>query len=527
MKKRSRACEECHRLKIKCDLSTSPAGTACERCSRNNVECVPSVPRLQRDRISELEAQVEALQRTLQEQSNASTPGQSPASQLDDYNAYILSFLDVRIPQERQRDLLLLFAQQTGTMWPVIRTTTDLDELREKSPILLLSIVVYTVTQNVQKTHLEVHDELVRHTAHILGEEVIGRGQRSLELVQALLIAAFWNKGTRKGNQGSCYQLIQLAADMAIDIGIAGPSLQPSPVAYFNQHEDPTSPEARRTWLACFVALASSSFSLRRPIAIPWNSHHDECLSVLESTGEPTDIFLCQIVRIQHLIQDIHDELFLCQINTFVDGSNMFTYASMESLKSRVDAWAAQIPSDLALSRTLRLWYHVAMIFIFESILHTQTNKAAFVAPFIPGRIPIKDFPKPANVTLPLKLALEALVQNCHAAIEAVGDMEPTVLVNLSSFSFTPLVLYSLYVLVTVMVSATDPANTYGQCLAKDVFRIEECSLKLRHVSATMQVLDPMFSCYTTRMMDATSWLEQWYNDYTAILERYEMKVAK
>ncbi|KAL5378332.1 hypothetical protein PMIN02_011265 [Paraphaeosphaeria minitans] len=490
------------------------------------MECMPSAPRLQRDRISELEAQVEELQKTLQEQSNSSTPRQSPASQLEDHKAYILSFLDVLILLGRQQDLLQVFTQQAGAVWPVVRVTSDLDHIRKKSPILLLSVLVYTVTHNVQGTQLELHDELVRHTVHILGEEVIGRGQRSLELVQALLVAAFWSKSTRKGEQGSCYHLIRLAADMAIDIGIAGPSLQPSPVAYFGQHEDPISPEARRTWLACFVALVSSSSSFRRPITVPWNDHHQECVSVLESMGEPSDIFLCQLVRIQQLIQDIHDQLFLCQIAAFVDGSDFATHAAMDSLKNRVNAWAAQIPPGLASSQTLKIWYHVAMVFIFEPILHTPTNKAAFVAPFIPGRIPIKDLPKPTNITLPLNLALEDLVNNCHGVIDTIAEMDPSVLVNISTFSFTPLVLYSLYVLVTVMVSATDPANTYGQCVARDSFRIEACGLKLRHLSASMKALDPTFSCYTTHMMDATSWLEQWYNDYAAILQRYQAHLA-
>jgi hypothetical protein len=526
MKKRSRACEECHRLKIKCDLSASPAGTACERCGRNNLECVPSVPRLQRNRISELETQIEELNRTLREHSISTTLSRSPESLLQDNNGYILSFLDGRIPLEKQQELLHLFTAQAGAVWPVIRITTDLDQIRENSPILLLSVLVYTVTHNAQGTYLDVHDELVRQTVHIIGEEVLGRGQRTLELVQALLVAAFWNKPTRRGDQASCYQLVQLAADMAIDIGIAGPSLQPSPVAFFSQHEDSTSAEARRTWLACFVALATCSFSLRRPNTIPWNAHHQECVSILESLGDPSDLFLCQLVRVMQLCQEIHDQLALCQIATFVDGSEHPIYVVMDILKNRVDAWAAQIPPSLASSQTLKVWYHIALVFIYEPVLHTPTNKAAFVAPFISLRIPIKDFPTPANIIFPLKMALEALVQNCHGVIDTVAEMDPFLVVNISTFSFTPLVLYALYVLVTVMVSATDPANTYGQCLARDSFRIEQCSLKLRHLNASIKLIDPTMSCYTTRLMDATSWLEQWYIDYTAILRRYETTVT-
>jgi hypothetical protein len=532
-RRRNRACEECHRLKIKCDLSTNP-GAACERCSRNNVECVPAAPRLQRDRISELEAQIQELQNVLRDQSSSSgggsssstTPSWSPGSVAETQPYNILSFLDARIPLSKQQELLYLFAHQAGAAWPVIRLPKELDYIREKSPILLLSILVYSVTHEAQGTDLDVHDELVRETVHILGDEVIGKGQRSLELVQALLVAAFWSKSTRKGKQGSSYQIVQLAADMAIDLGIGGYSLQPSPAAFFCRHENPTSLEARRTWLASFVALSTSSISMRRPNAVPWYAHHQECLLDLENRGEPSDILLCQIVRITHLIDEISNHLCLCQLATFVDGNNYDSHVAIEILKSKVDAWAAQIPFSLASSQTLQIWRHVAMIHIYELVLHTPTNKASFAAPFIPGRIPVKDFPKPANIIPSLESALQAIVQHCHAVIHIAAEMDPALLLSLPAFSFTPIVLYALFVLVTTMVAATDPTNTYGQCLPRDCFRIEYCGLRLRSMTACMLSLDPTMSSFTTRFIDATSWLEEWYNDYVAILQQYEMNLV-
>jgi hypothetical protein len=516
-----------------CDLSTN-LEAPCERCSRNHVVCVPAAPRLQRDRITELEAQIQELKNALQDQSNSSggsssssstTPSWSPSSVPDNQNHAILSFLDMRIPLSKQQQLLRFFMQSAGSAWPVIRLPTELDYIREKSPILLLSVMAYSVTHEAQGTELDVHDELVRETVHILGDEVIGKGQRSLELVQALLVAAFWSKSTRKGQQGSPYQIIQLAADMAIDLGIGGYSLQPSPAAFFCRHEDPTSLEARRTWLASFVALSSSSISMRRPNTVPWYAHHQECLLDLENNGDPSDVLLCQIVRIAHLIDEISSHLRLCQVGTFVDGNDHDTHLAIEILKREVDKWAAQIPSSLASSQTLQVWRHIAMIHIYELVLHTPTNKASFAAPFIPGRIPVKDFPRPTNIIPPLKSALQAIVQHCHAVIHIAADMDPALVLSLPAFCFTPTVLYALYVLVTTMVAATDPANTYGQCLPRDCFRIEYCGLRLRHMTACMLTLDPTMSCYTTRFIDATSWLEEWYNDYIAILQRYEMNL--
>lgn len=525
-RKRNRACEECHRLKIKCDVSLSP-GVACERCTHKNLECMPAAPRLQRDRINELEAQIQELRNAMRDQSSSTTPSRSPGALLENHNHTILSFLDARIPSSRQQDLLRLFPHYAGAAWPVVCLPMEMDRIRATSPVLLLSVLVHSVTHETQGTNLNVHDELVRTTMHVLGDEVIGKGQRSLELVQALLVAAFWSKPTRGAPQGSCYQIVQLAADMAIDLGIAGSSLQPSPVAYFCRHENPASLEARRTWLACFVALSSSSIHMRRPIAVPWNNYHQECLLHLESKGEPSDILLCQIVRITQLNQEISDRLCLCRLDTFVDGNDYSTYATIETLRNKVDAWVAQIPSSLASSQTLKVWWHLAMIHIYELVLHTPTNKASFAAPFIPGRIAVKDFPKPTTIIPPLRAALEAIVHNCLAVIDTAADMDPALVLSLPTFCFAPAVLYSLYVLVTTLVAATDPANTYGQCLTKDWFKIEQCGVKLRTLTTYTKSLDPTLSCFTTRMFDATGWLEEWYNDYTVILQRYETNLAR
>lgn len=524
-RKRIRACEECHRLKIKCDVSTALGGI-CERCSRNDLQCVPAAPRLQRDRIHELEAQIQELQTALQERSNSATPGRSPASLLENHDDAILSFLDNRVSSSKQQELLYFYASNAGATWPVVRLSADLNELRARSPVLLLSVVVYSFTQQTQGTELEVHDELVRETMFILGNELFGRGQRSLALVQALLIASFWNKATRKGQQGSCYQLVQLASDMAIDLGIAGPSLQPSPPAYFHIHEDPTTLEARRTWLACFVALSTSSISTRRSIAIPWNSHHQECLLDLETRGDELDILLCQVARVMQLIDEISTLLCFCKSEVFLDGNDYNTLATVATLTARVEDWAAQIPPSLASSKTLKVWYHVAMVHVLEVTLHTPTNKTCFAAPFIPGRIMVKDYPRPSQIVPPLREALTALAQHCHAVIDSAADMGPALVLSLPSFCFAPAVLYSLFVLVNLLVASTDPANTYGQILAKDDFHIAECGLKLRLLTIHMRTFDPTMSCYTTRMFDATSWLEQWYNDYTAILQRYEANIV-
>ncbi|KAH7309866.1 hypothetical protein B0I35DRAFT_440740 [Stachybotrys elegans] len=527
MRKRYRACEACHRLKIRCDGSPATGGP-CERCTRNNLQCVPAAPRLQRDRISELEAQVQALQSTLREKSSSTTPSVlSSDGAPENLSHGMLAFLDARIPPTHQLDLLQQFPQQAGAAWPVIRPPQDLDLLRQKSPILLLSLMAYCFTQQAQDTDLEVHEGLVRETMRLLGNEVIGRGQRSLELVQALLVSAFWNKFTRSGMQGSPYQVIQLAADMAIDLGIGGFSLLPSPAAFFCRLEDPYSLDARRTWLACFIALSTSSLSTRRPHTVPWNAYHEQCVALLEAQGDVSDLLLCQIVRITRLVEEISTNLSLCQVDSFVDCNSPETEAVMHAMKAKVDEWAAQVPPSLASSPTLAIWNHLAIMYIYEPVLHTPTNKGSFAAPFIPGRIPVQDIPKPDNITPRLQAALGALVHHGHAIIDVAAHMDPELVINLPSFCFSPIVVYALFVLATGLVVAADPESTYRQHMGRDGFQIDECGNKLKGLVDRLKSLDPTMSCWTTKLFDATGWLQQWHSDYSTIVERYERSVSK
>ncbi|KAI4725554.1 hypothetical protein E4T49_06708 [Aureobasidium sp. EXF-10728] len=162
------------------------------------------------------------------------------------------------------------------------------------------------------------------------------------------------------------------------------------------------------------------------------------------------------------------------------------------------------------------------MVRLYEVVLHTRTNKSSFAAPFIPGRIPVKDFPTPDHTIPPLRTALETLVQHCHAAIDTATEMNPGLVLSLPTFAFAPTVIYSLYVLVTALAASTSPGNAYGQCLARKSFQIEHYGFKLKRLATGMKSLDPTMSCWTTRLIDATGWLEEWYSDYAIILRRSE-----
>ena len=65
---RRRACQNCHSIKIKCELGTTGGDPPCERCTRLGKDCAIFIPKRQKDRVVELEAQVEALTKLLEAQ---------------------------------------------------------------------------------------------------------------------------------------------------------------------------------------------------------------------------------------------------------------------------------------------------------------------------------------------------------------------------------------------------------------------------------------------------------------------------
>lgn len=81
-KERPRACDVCHAIKIKCELGSTGGQAPCARCRRLGKDCVVSPPKRQKDRVAELEAQVEALTKLLQSQNirNGSDEISSPTS---------------------------------------------------------------------------------------------------------------------------------------------------------------------------------------------------------------------------------------------------------------------------------------------------------------------------------------------------------------------------------------------------------------------------------------------------------------
>ena len=134
------------------------------------------------------------------------------------------------------------------------------DRVRQSTPVLFLSVLL---AASVGISHIDVQNKLAQVLMGTFADAIIGNGEKSLDLVQALLVATIWYRPPQKYEQMNFYQLSHIAAVMAIDIGM-GKRIPKSVRTQVNKDQKDKMKhvtasdgiEARRTWLGCYYTCA-------------------------------------------------------------------------------------------------------------------------------------------------------------------------------------------------------------------------------------------------------------------------------
>lgn len=133
---------------------------------------------------------------------------------------------------------------------------TTMDDIRRSKPLLLHAILSAAVGRFDPDLQVSITTEFYR----VVAEKVIVKGEKSLELVQALLVTCNWYMVPDHFEELKFYQMTHLAVTLGIEIGM----YRKTSVNHkqFNFLRDvvhkgplplnPDSPEVRRAWLGCY-----------------------------------------------------------------------------------------------------------------------------------------------------------------------------------------------------------------------------------------------------------------------------------
>ena len=145
---------------------------------------------------------------------------------------------------------------------------TTADQVFREKPILYVCILS---AASFGQIHPDTSKKIGREAVGAIADCVVRNGAKSLELIQAMQVTALWYKPPEQAEQTNFYQIIHMAAVMALDIGLGkrfnaakarrgflsgrGGDLAPGPGPR-SLPQDSDTLEARRAWLGCYYLCA-------------------------------------------------------------------------------------------------------------------------------------------------------------------------------------------------------------------------------------------------------------------------------
>lgn len=133
---------------------------------------------------------------------------------------------------------------------------TQMNEIRRSKPVLFNAIVAVSIGPIQPDIQLVLIEDFYK----VIAERVVVKGEKSLDLVQAIIVCTIWYIPPDHFEELKFYQLTHMAVTLAMDIGMV--RWTKTAKRPFNLLKDvigkkafflnPDSPETRRTWLGLY-----------------------------------------------------------------------------------------------------------------------------------------------------------------------------------------------------------------------------------------------------------------------------------
>ncbi|KAK1768430.1 putative fungal-specific transcription protein [Phialemonium atrogriseum] len=386
------------------------------------------------------------------------------------------------LTMDRAAELFIRYTDQMVSHLPgvVFPAGTTAAEVRKSTPTLFHAIMAASSSEFPL-----IQRRMVKELMEIFAEKVIVRGEKSLELVQALHVAVIWYWPPEHFEELKFYQLVHISAVMALDIGLGRKLGNPGGFrkyiqssAYNHQHvrkprsPDPTSIECRRAWLVCYFLATNTSMAMHRPNLVRWSSFMAECMDVLESSPDaaPTDKYLCHLVWCHKLAEDVGIQFSMDDPSTAVSIADARTQYALRAFERELDRYRKSIPDDMLLP-TLKMSFHVISLYMHETATQIDTGEEC--------RHPTTadDLRDALASDAPLTPAHVAALSACLTAID--GIFEVFLAMDVASIRCLPVfnfirIAYAFVVLIKIYFAASSPKSELGKVIDKDHMKVEQ-----------------------------------------------------
>ncbi|KAJ6445837.1 C6 transcription factor (War1) [Purpureocillium lavendulum] len=349
-------------------------------------------------------------------------------------------------------------------------------ELRRTKPYLFLAVMAAAASE-MHGLQRVLHKDLMLLFAH----KIVVAGEKNLELVQALHVAVMWYWPPEHFEELKFYQLVHMAAVMALDIGLGkkAPPRRSIPPFSWREHQfrrqpqpDPTSIECRRTWLTCHYLAANTSIALHRPNLLRWTPFMTECVEVLETSPDaaPTDKYLCHLVWTHRMGEEIGIQFSMDDPTPTINILDARTQYALRGFERDLEKYRGSVPKEM-MQPSLKISFHLLNLYMHEAVLHSETPPDGFRPPF--NTEIIKDGMLGSET---LSAAHINALSSCLASVDGIFAtflaMDVSTIRCLPVFNFVR-VAYAVVVLMKMYFSAASPQSELGKVIMKDNMRVE------------------------------------------------------
>ena len=388
------------------------------------------------------------------------------------------------------RKLVSHYQKNLYPQYPQVYIACSADELRESRPTLFLAVLAAGAESEDPALATALDHEILQEYAN----RSVVQSEKSVELVQALLISAVWYLPPNKFGQLKYYEYIHMAATMAADIGITTRPSKLNRSRFAAKNDRPTVPihpsedfanpdlsmsarssqwsegtgniECRRAFLSCYAICVGVSLSLRRPAMMRVTSYTRECVDYLENTphAAPGDHLLVAWIRLWMIGEEIATALSYDDPGDTASLLETTTQLMVIAFEKKLSEWRHRY-ADTEFPPCLKIMYFTLRLFLHELALHIDHSPEDFKAPYQMGVIhPCDDREIPIK---PVVGAIADLIASSHDLINAFVGMGPDVARFQPIFIFVR-VSFAAFVLAKLCLSAYSPESRLAHVIERE-----------------------------------------------------------
>ncbi|KAL7952435.1 hypothetical protein V8C34DRAFT_299339 [Trichoderma compactum] len=399
-----RSCETCRRSKVRCipKADNSNAFSLCERCSVNGTTCIferaiarprqsKSMPKSKRKVVEE---KIDGLVTLISSISSKSAARDFPSPpNADSATSQVASSspeCTTLSPTTRQdvitkgllttdeaKQLLADFAAASAEFSPILLPfEASLDYLRVERPCLLLAILTACARDHLQ-TRLEIEFR------KMLADRVIVNAEKSLDLLQGLLVYLTWNHLYFNPAKEQIYQLSQMATTMAAELKLppddSVKDILIQQRGIFDKNGQYYSIiEKMRTFVACYYVDSCISLAMRKPTHFKYCRTVADCCILLPYVSlTALDEILSCFVQLQGLAEEV-DQLFQYNNIRWLEVVDYMQIQVMTNkFKEKLDELCDNFPPQAKANSLIKRKRLYMQIYIQEIGLHSPPHYEA------------------------------------------------------------------------------------------------------------------------------------------------------